>query len=109
MLAAEEDKADLGSISVGNDEAVALFHEAGHVGGGLDDGGVLVGDAHVLSIFDEGIAADGDDQSLHGPIENKTGENERGKAGAGYAAQEGAKDDCPCPGRGLVAVKRGGA
>jgi hypothetical protein len=50
---------------VGDDDAVAPFHEVGYVAAGLDNGGVLVRHAHVLVVLDERISANGNDHSFH--------------------------------------------
>ena len=65
MLAAQENEAHLRTVPVGDDNAIAVLQEVGDVAGGRHHGCVLVRHAHVLLVFDERVAAYGDDNCFH--------------------------------------------
>ena len=67
MFAAQEDESNLRAVPVGNDDAKTCLSQIGDVARCLNHGRVLVGHAHVLVVFNERIAANGDDDGFHNP------------------------------------------
>src|ERR1017187_1388434 len=67
MLATQENEPDLRAVPVGDDDAETALDQIDDVARGLNHCCILVSYAPVFVVFDEGIAADGDDNGLHGP------------------------------------------
>jgi len=64
VFAAQEDKADLRAVAVGDDDAVAALQQIGNVAHGLDDRSVIDRARFGGSILDERVATDGDDEGF---------------------------------------------
>ena len=70
MFAPQENESNLRAVPMRNDDAKTSFDQIGDVARRLNYGCVLVGHAHVLVVFDERIAANGDDDGFHSPEPN---------------------------------------
>jgi len=65
VLAAKQNEADLGAVSMRNHDPEPALKQVRNVPNGFDHHGKLIGDTLVLRILDERIAANGNDQSFH--------------------------------------------
>ncbi len=66
-LGAQQDEADLGTVTVCNDDTVPLGNDIGDAITGLATGPVLIENRRVLGILDQGVSTNcNDHQLLHG-------------------------------------------
>ena len=73
IFGAQQDKADLRAVAVGDDHVPALVNHVGDVDSGFSHGSELVRDAFMCFIFDERVASDGNNGQFTHRTSRKSG------------------------------------